>query len=340
METVLVTGGAGYVGSHTCKLLAARGFLPIVYDNLERGNRRLVKWGPLEQGDLADRGRLEEVLAKHRPRAVLHFAAFAYVGESLERPELYFRNNVVGSLTLIEAMLATGVPNIVFSSTCAVYGLPDVMPITEDTPKRPINPYGTSKLMVERIVEDVGRRSGLGWVALRYFNACGADPEGEIGELHDPEPHLIPRALMAASGSLPILDILGTDYPNPDGTAIRDYIHVSDLAEAHIRALDFLLRGGAPQAFNVGTGRGFSVREVVHAVERITGHRVPLRWRGRRPGDPSCLVADVSRAREMLGFTARSSYLDHIIATAWRWHASLTPEARPDLAGRRGRAAS
>lgn len=319
-NAILVTGGAGYIGSHACKALARAGYLPVTYDNLSRGHREAVRWGPLIEGDLGDRGRLDETLRSHAIAAVMHFAAFAYVGESVEQPGLYFRNNTVNSLTLFEAMLAAGVKRIVFSSTCATYGLPETMPITEDAPQRPVNPYGESKLMIERALHWLDGTDGLRHAALRYFNAAGADPEGEIGEHHDPETHLIPLILDAAAGRRPAIDIYGTDYPTPDGTAIRDYIHVQDLAEAHVLALRHLLDGGESLALNLGTGEGHSVRATIAAAEVVTGRAIPRRETKRRAGDPPMLVADPARARQRLGWTPRLSDLERIIATAWDWH--------------------
>ena len=320
MSAILVTGGAGYVGSHACKALAAAGYTPVAYDNLGRGHRELVRWGPLEVGDLADRARLDEVFARHRPEAVMHFAAFAYVGESVQDPALYYRNNVGGTLELVEATRRAGVKALVFSSTCSTYGVPERMPIDEDTPQRPINPYGATKLAIERMLADYGAAYGLRSASLRYFNAAGCDPDGETGELHDPETHVIPRVLMAAAGEIEHVEVFGTDYPTPDGTCLRDYIHVADLARGHVRALDYLQRGGATTAVNLGTGRGFSVREVIAAAEQVTGHRIPVREAPRRPGDPPVLVADPARARALLGFAPRYTELAPMVATAWRWH--------------------
>jgi UDP-arabinose 4-epimerase len=316
---VLVTGGAGYIGSHACKALAAAGWTPVAYDNLSRGHAHAVKWGPLVEGDILDAAALDRAFARFRPQAVLHFAAFAYVGESVERPTEYYRNNFAGALQLVEAMRRHGCDRLVFSSTCAVYGLAEVGVLDEDQPRAPINPYGRSKNMVEQLLVDCAQAHGLRSVSLRYFNCAGADPDGEIGEEHDPEPHLIPRALLAAAGALDRLEIYGTDYPTPDGTAVRDYIHVSDLANAHVAALDHLRQGGETVALNLGIGRGFSVREVVAAAERISGRRVPTLARPRRPGDPPVLVAEAGRARARLGWQPRFSDLDEIIATAWNW---------------------
>ena len=320
MTAVLVTGGAGYVGSHSCKALAAAGLVPVTYDNLDRGHREAVKWGPLETGDIRDRERLDAVLRQHRPAAILHCAAIAYVGESVADPAIYYDNNVTGSQVVLAAARAAAIDCVVFSSSCTVYGLPAAMPVTEDMPYAPISPYGRTKMIVEGMLRDYGAAYGMRSIILRYFNASGADPDGETGEDHDPEPHLIPRALMAAAGDLPHLDILGADYPTPDGTAIRDYIHVSDLADAHVRALRDLLAGGASDTLNLGTGVGYSVSEIVAAVERITGKTVPVRTGPRRPGDPAALWAAPGRAQARLGCRLSHSDLDTIIATAWKWH--------------------
>ena len=331
-ETILVTGGAGYVGSHACKALARAGYRPVVYDSLVRGHAEAVRWGPLVQADLADAKRLIDTLRHFDAAAVLHFAAFAYVGESVEQPGLYFRNNVANTLTLLEAMRTCSVRRIVFSSTCATYGVPEQVPISESAPQRPVNPYGESKLMVERMLHWYGTAHGFTHAVLRYFNAAGADPEGEIGEAHEPETHLIPLVLQAALGRKPEIDVLGTDYATPDGTAIRDYIHVQDLAEAHVKALQLLLRGGLSITVNLGTGAGHSVREVIAAAERVTGRRVPRREAPRRFGDPPVLVADPSRARELLGWSPKLSDLDTILKTAWTWHKRGT-QGRQSTAG-------
>ena len=319
-KAVLVTGGAGYIGSHACKALARAGYAPVVLDNLVHGHRDAVRWGPLVEGDLADRALLVETVRRFGVAAVMHFAAFAYVGESMAKPELYFRNNMVNSLALLDALRETGVRRLVFSSSCATYGVPDAVPIREDMPQRPVNPYGESKLMTERMLHWEGVAHGLAYVALRYFNAAGADAEGEIGEHHEPETHLIPLILDAALGRRAQIDVYGTDYPTPDGSAIRDYIHVGDLAEAHVLALQYLERGGASLALNLATGKGHSVREVIAAAERVTGRRIPRRETARRPGDPPALVADAARARAVLGWTPRHSDLDAMLATAWEWH--------------------
>jgi UDP-glucose-4-epimerase GalE len=322
---VLVVGGAGYIGAHTCKMLDAAGIRPVVFDNLSTGHRDFVRWGPLVTGDIHDRGALAAAIHRHGCAAVLHFAAFAYVGESVVDPGKYYRNNVAGTLSLLDAMRDASCDRLVFSSTCAVYGEPAAMPITEATPPAPINPYGASKLMAERMIADYGRAHGLRSTVLRYFNACGADPEAELGELRDPETHLIPRAMMAMQGHIDDFAVFGADYPTPDGTAIRDYIHVLDLADAHVAALRLLLDGGAGGVFNLGTGRGYSVREVLGAVEREAGRRLPEIAGTRRPGDPAVLVADAALARDALGFRAKRSGLDTIVRTAWRWHLRAHP---------------
>ncbi len=317
---VLVTGGAGYIGSHACKALSQAGFEPVTIDNLSRGFKEAVKWGPLEVADVGDEEHLQAIVEKYKPRAAMHFAAFAYVGESVENPPLYYRNNVGGSRSLIKALQAGGNLPLVFSSTCAVYGEPNQVPISETAIKDPINPYGRTKLLVEQMLMEAESATGLRSVSLRYFNAAGADPDGEIGESHNPETHLIPLALEAAAGARPPLQVFGTDYPTPDGTAVRDYIHVADLAEAHVQALNYLLDGRPRTALNLGSEKGFSVREVLHSVERVTGRPVPAADIERRAGDPPRLVANSDRARSVIGFNPhRSADLDHIIATAWVW---------------------
>jgi UDP-arabinose 4-epimerase len=327
--SILVSGGAGYVGSHACKALAASGYAPVVYDNLSRGHAAAVRWGPLVEGDLADRARLVAALRQHRVSAVMHFAAFAYVGESVSDPETYYRNNVGGTLSLLSAMREVGIGTLVFSSTCAVYGVPDRVPIDEDCAKAPLNPYGETKLAIERALHWYSGAYGLRYAALRYFNAAGCDPAGEIGEDHDPETHLIPRVLRAALGTGETVEIYGTDYPTPDGTAIRDYIHVADLADAHVRALADLAAGGESVALNLGTGSGVSVRQVIAAVERVSGCHVPRREAPRRPGDPPELVADPSRARARLGWQPRHSDLDTIVRTALAWESRKQQQQHP-----------
>jgi UDP-glucose-4-epimerase GalE len=317
---VLVTGGAGYIGSHTAKLLARNGHAPIVLDNLSQGHEWAVKWGPLERASLSDPERLAQVFAAHGIDAVVHFAANALVGESMTDPAKYFHNNTVGTLNLLDAMRHAGVDTIVFSSTCATYGDPIRVPIDESHPQAPVNPYGESKLMVEKMLRWYGDIYGLKWMALRYFNAAGADPEGEIGEDHDPESHLIPLVIGAAQGIRPPVRIFGTDYPTADGTAIRDYVHVMDLGDAHLRALDRLRNGTPSQAINLGTGRGHSVKEVVDTVARVSGRRVPAEESARRAGDPPELVAAPARAREVLGWTCQYADLETIVRHAWTWH--------------------
>ena len=319
---VLVTGGAGYIGSHTAKVLARAGFEPIVLDNLSTGHRWAVKWGPLIEGDLGDSTLIRDVIKTHRIQAVIHFAGLAYVGESMQRPQQYFRNNVTYTLRLLDAMTDMWVKHIVFSSSCATYGVSASVPIGEEHVQTPINPYGESKRMVERILAWYGEAYGLRWTALRYFNAAGADPDGELGEDHSPETHLIPLAIQAALGEKPALQIYGTDYPTPDGTAVRDYTHVMDLAGAHVAALRHMLRSQENAAINLGTGNGHSVREVVAAVERVSGRRVPTREARRRAGDPPVLVARCSRATELLNWRPRHSNLEMIVRTALRWKES------------------
>ncbi len=320
-RTVLVTGGAGYIGSHACKALKRAGYRPVAYDNLSRGHREAVRWGPLVEGDLAQKERLSKALREYGAEAVMHFAAYAYVEESVEDPALYYRNNLEGSLSLFAAMRQASVSRLVFSSTCAIYGIPEKAPIGESAPQHPVSPYGETKLAIEKALFWYGGAYRLSFAALRYFNAAGADPEGEIGESHDPETHLIPLVLEAALGRRESLDIYGTDYPTPDGTAIRDYIHVQDLAEAHVRALSYLEGGGESTALNLGTGRGHSVREVIAAAEKASKRTVPAREAPRRPGDPPALVADSRRAARVLGWSPKVSTLDSIIETALAWHA-------------------
>jgi UDP-glucose 4-epimerase len=318
---VLVTGGAGYVGSHAAALLLRRGHEVVVYDDLSRGHAGSIPEEILVRGELADGTGLAALLAERQIDAVMHFAAFALVAESVADPALYYRNNVVGTLSLLEAMRFAGVHRVVFSSTCAIYGEPERVPIREDALERPVNPYGFTKLAIERALADYACAYGFGYAALRYFNACGASPDGSIGEDHDPETHAIPLALAAALGRRECFTIFGTDYPTPDGTCIRDYIHVDDLAEAHLRVLDRL----EPQqglCLNLGTGRGFSVREVVDSCRRVTGREIPVENGPRRPGDPPELVADPALARETLDWKARYVDLDRMVETAWRWHST------------------
>jgi UDP-arabinose 4-epimerase len=325
MQNILVTGGAGYIGSHACKALAKAGYRPIAYDNLSYGHAWATKWGPLERGDILDRSRLDEVLKQYNPIAVMHFAAFTYVGESVADPGKYYRNNVAGSLTLLEAMRDSKIDSIVFSSTAATYGIPESAPIREDAPQRPINPYGASKLMVERMIQDFAAAHKLKFVMLRYFNASGADPDNQIGEDHTPETHLIPLALDAATGRRPNLTVFGSDYDTPDGTCVRDYIHVTDLAAAHICALE-ALKGGRPSAaYNLGNGLGASVQQVIDTAERVTGLTIPVVRGERRPGDPATLITDSSKAQQELGWVPAITDLGQIIATAWAWHQRQWP---------------
>jgi len=318
MSTILVTGGAGYIGSHCCQLLASQGHDVVVLDNLFRGHRKNVRWGAFEHGDLRDPAFLAEVFARHRIDAVIHFAALAYVGESMTQPGAYFAANTSGSLNLLEAMRRAGVRDLVFSSTCATYGQPERMPITESTPQKPVNPYGESKLMVEQLCRWYGEVAGLRWAALRYFNVAGSDPSGVLGEEHEPETHLIPNVLRAIAGG-PELSIFGDDYPTPDGSAIRDYIHVVDLVAAHAQALAALQQGANALKLNLGTGQGSSVKQVIAAGERVTGKKVPHRLAPRRPGDPPELVADPRLAEKTLRWKAKYT-LDDMVAHAWAFH--------------------
>jgi UDP-arabinose 4-epimerase len=318
METVLVTGGAGFIGSHTCKTLAAHGFLPVAFDDLSRGHADFVRWGPLVQGDILDLAALNAAFERYRPGAVMHFAALAYVGESMSRPLAYYRINVAGLVNVIETMLRYAARTIVFSSSCATYGIPDRQPIAENAPQHPVNPYGQSKLVGEHILTDARGAEDLRVAILRYFNAAGADPEGELVERHNPETHLIPLAIDAATGRGPPLQIFGTDYSTADGTCERDFVHVSDLAAAHVEALRHLNAGTSSLTLNLGTGKATSIRGVINAVERVTNHAVPLVHAARRAGDPPVLVADASLAYDLIGFQPRLSDIDTIVETAWR----------------------
>jgi UDP-glucose-4-epimerase GalE len=321
---VLVTGGAGYIGSHCCRALHASGFAPVVYDNFSTGHRSFVA-GPLVIGDLKDRGRLAQALAQYGVVAVMHFAASSLVGESVADPQKYYRNNLAGTLSLLEAMRESGCQRLVFSSTGAVYGNADSRALPESYPCEPINPYGASKWMIERVLIDYRSAYGLGSFALRYFNASGADADGGIGELRDPETHLIPRAMMALQGHVSDFAVFGDDYPTPDGTAVRDYIHVTDLAVAHVLALKLLLQGHRGGVCNLGTGQGFSVREILAAIAAATGRAVPHVIKPRRVGDPAWLVADPTAAREILQFRPVHSDLATIVRTAWAWHQKAHP---------------
>ncbi len=321
--SILVTGGAGYIGSQVVKLLRQEGYEVIILDNLVYGHQDLVEkvlQVKLIIGDLGDRLLLEEIFHTHPIEAVIHFAAYAYVGESMEHPAKYYRNNVAATLNLLEAMTAAAVDKLVFSSTCATYGMPQIVPIPENHPQNPINPYGRSKLMVERLLADFESAYNLNYVCFRYFNAAGADPQAQLGEDHDPEPHLIPLVLFTALGKRDSITIFGTDYPTPDGTCIRDYIHVVDLAQAHLLGLEYLLQGNPSQIFNLGNGNGFSVQEVIETAQRVTGKEIKVTLGDRRPGDPPTLVGSSERARKILGWQPQYPDLETIITHAWRWH--------------------
>ncbi|MFE0017070.1 UDP-glucose 4-epimerase GalE [Mesorhizobium sp. NPDC059054] len=321
VTNILVVGGAGYIGSHTCLDLAERGFTPVVYDNLSNGHAEFVKWGPLERGDIRDREKLAAVIEAYRPAAIVHFAALIEVGESVKAPAAFYDNNVAGTLSLLLAAQQAGIDKLVFSSTCATYGLPVDVPMRETHPQNPINPYGRSKLIVEQMLSDLDRHQGFRSVVLRYFNAAGADPEGRIGERHSPETHAVPLAIDAALGRRDGFNVFGTDYDTRDGTCVRDFIHVSDLADAHGRAVQYLLGGGESVALNLGTGTGTTVQELLTAIARESGKPFPIRREGRREGDAPVLVADNTKARAVLGWTPKHD-LESIVRSAWRWHAS------------------
>ncbi|MBD2729095.1 UDP-glucose 4-epimerase GalE [Nostoc sp. FACHB-892] len=321
--TILVTGGAGYIGSHTVLALKQAGYNVVILDNLVYGHRDLVEkvlQVELIVGDTGDRALLDHLFKTRDIAAVMHFSAYAYVGESVTDPAKYYRNNVVGTLTLLEAMLTASVKKFVFSSTCATYGVPEFVPIPENHPQNPINPYGATKLMVERILSDFDVAYGFKSVRFRYFNAAGANPSGLLGEDHNPETHLIPLVLMAALGKRESISIFGTDYPTPDGTCIRDYIHVNDLADAHILGLEYLLKGDDSEVFNLGNGSGFSVREVIAAAEQVTGTSIAVEERDRRPGDPPILIGSGEKARTILGWQPQYPSIKDIVAHAWQWH--------------------
>lgn len=318
MSNILVTGGAGYIGSHTCKALAAAGLTPIAFDNLSRGHADFVRWGPLVKGDILDTGALNRAMKEFRPSAVIHFAAFAYVGESVSDPISYYRNNCCGVVSVLEAMLNNGVEHIVFSSSCTTYGLPDKLPISETAAQHPISPYGRSKYFCEQMIKDTAHAHKIRYGIFRYFNAAGADSSGDLPERHDPETHLIPLAVDATLGIGPPLQILGSDYPTADGTCERDYIHVSDLADAHVRAVAHLEQSANSFEMNLGTGRAYSVLQVLSAIERVAGRAVPAIWAARRPGDPPALLSDPTLAQRQLGFLPQRSDLDTIIENTWR----------------------
>lgn len=333
---ILVTGGAGYIGSHTCKALAAAGYTPVVLDNLSAGHRWAVKWGPLIVGDIADRPLVVNTLKRFDVQAVIHFAAHAYVGESIRHPRKYFDNNVSKTLSLLDTLLDAGVDKFVFSSTCATYGIPLELPLAEDHPQKPINPYGASKLFVENILNWYERAYGLRYTNLRYFNAAGADPDGEIGEDHAPETHLIPLVIKAAQDINSAIEIFGTDYDTADGTAVRDYVHVCDLAAAHVKALDRLFAGEASASVNLGTGRGHSIRDVISVVEAVSRGPVSIVEGRRRSGDPPALIANPQLGQSLLGWKPLKSDLHTIVQTAWEWHqkevAGLAPDACEEIA--------
>ncbi len=320
MSNILVTGGAGYIGSHACKALKAAGYTPVTYDNLCTGWEEAVKFGPFERGDLNDRARLDQVFATYEPKAILHFAALSLVGESISKPGLYWRNNVAGSLTLLEAAVAAGCLNFVFSSTCATYGDHDNVVLDETCTQNPINPYGAGKRAIEDMLHDFEKAAGLNHVIFRYFNVAGADPEAEIGEHHKPETHLVPLVLDAIAGKRAALTVNGSDYDTSDGTCIRDYVHVNDLVEAHILGLQWLEAGKGSDVFNLGTGTGFSVREVIDQTGAVTGRKVPVIEGPRRAGDCAKLVSGSTRAQTELGWNPKRSEMKDMITDAWRWH--------------------
>ncbi|WP_448949798.1 UDP-glucose 4-epimerase GalE [Labrys neptuniae] len=319
MTCVLVTGGAGYIGSHTCKALAEAGYNPVVVDNLSLGHADAVKWGPLEVGDIRNSVFLNKVIAKYSPEVVMHFAASSNVGESVNDPTKYYSNNILGSLSLLEAVRQNEIGSFILSSTCAVYGIPTCLPILENAPRNPISPYGATKLAVEHALADYGNAYGLKWAAMRYFNAAGADLNGELGERHEPETHVIPLAIQAALSHRPIFNVNGRDYQTPDGSAIRDYVHVADIADAHVRAVNYLRAGGESAAFNLGTGIGTSVLEILDAVQRRTGRRIDIRFQPRRPGDPASLYAAAGRAAELLDWHPQYRDIDTIVGSAVSW---------------------
>ncbi len=319
-QTVLITGGAGYIGSHANSVLAARGYETLVLDNLVYGHKDLVQWGKLIVGYISDTALLQQVFSTYHIDAVMHFAAYTYVGESVTDPAKYYLNNVGGTLNLLRAMQRAGVNKLIFSSTCATYGVPQEIPLTESHPQNPINPYGRTKLMIEQAMADFSQAYGLQYLALRYFNAAGADPQSRVGERHDPETHLIPLTLLAGLVPHKTLKIFGTDYETPDGTCVRDYIHVTDLAEAHALGLEYLLDGGTSNAFNLGNGQGFSVREIIESARRVSGQEIPAIEAERRAGDPPFLVGSAEKIHSVLGWKPQFTNIDAIVSTAWNWH--------------------
>ena len=320
VHKILVIGGAGYIGANACKAIKASGRQPIVFDNFSSGHRHAVKWGPVIEGDIRDEHQIRAALDQVRPDAVMHFAANIEVGEGERLPGAFYENNVAGTLNTVRAMLDLGLQNFIFSSTCAIYGDPEALPLVEDMPKRPVSVYGRSKLMVETILGDLSRAEGLRYAALRYFNAAGADLDGEVGEEHDPETHLIPNAIKAAAGLGQAMKLFGDDYPTPDGTCVRDYIHIADLATAHILAAEHIEKTGESLQLNLGTGNGFTVKQVLDAVERAVGRPVPVEIGPRRPGDAMALYADTSKSRDILGWQPQHSDMDTIVGTAWAFH--------------------
>jgi UDP-arabinose 4-epimerase len=327
MQTILVTGGAGFIGSHACKALARTGFRPVAFDNLERGNEWAVQWGPLERGDVRNENDLRRAFETWKPWAVMHFAAYAYVAESNSEPTKYYETNIGGTAKLLKACTAFGCREIVFSSSCATYGIPQHLPLTEGDRQQPVNPYGYTKLVAERMLSDVEAAHGIRHVLLRYFNAAGADPDGELGEMHDPETHLIPLVLLAALGRQRAINVFGNDYETPDGTCVRDYVHVSDLADAHVAALNWLAAGKPSDVFNLGNGQGFSVAQVVRVAQEITGLSVPVNVCARRRGDPPTLISDSGKARKLLGWTPKFPELREQISHAFRWFESQSADA-------------
>ena len=320
MKNILVVGGAGYIGSHMAKYLSKKGYMPIVLDNLVCGHRRAAKYGPFFDGSMNDSSLLQKIFSDYPISAVMHFAAFCYVGESVEEPARYYQNNVANTLALLEVMVEKNIGNFIFSSSCATYGEPLEVPMTEDHPLKPISPYGRTKVMVEQILDDFRKAYGLESVCLRYFNAAGADPDGQLGEDHNPETHLIPLVLKTALGQRPLVDIFGDEYPTPDGTCIRDYIHIEDLAQAHLLALERLLAGLPGGVYNLGNAKGYSVKQVIEIARRVTGREIPARVVERRTGDPAVLISSSQKAMKDLGWSPQFLDLETIVETAWTWH--------------------